>query len=78
MECIPNETIYTVEEYNAAYKAYLTGVKEVQYADKRVVYRNLGELTDIIKIMYNAIWGHCIQTGGFGRRRIAVSSKGIC
>lgn len=77
MECVPNESIYTVEEYNANYKAYLGGIKEVQYADKRVVYRSTGELVAVLQLMYNAIWGHCAPNG-IGRRRIAVSSKGIC
>ena len=79
MECVPDESIYTIAEFNAVKKASLTGTKEVQYADKRVVYRSINEVADMLRIMQDAIWGHCAQTNsGLGRRTIAVSSKGIC
>lgn len=79
MACIPNEEIYTVAEFKTLKKAMLTGTKEVQYADKRVVYRSMNEISDLIRIMQDAIWGHCPEfNSGFGQRRYAVSSKGIC
>lgn len=77
MACVPDESIFTVEEYKASYKSYIGGIKEVQYADKRVVYRSIDELARALQLMYNAIWGHC-QPNGIGTRRIAVSSKGLC
>lgn len=79
MDCIPDESIYTVEEFKAAKKAMLSGTREVQYADKRVVYRNMTEIGDILRAMQEAIWGHCDQyKSALGRKIYVTSSKGIC
>lgn len=78
MDCIPDESIYTVEEFNATKKAMLSGTREVQYADKRVVYRSMAEIGEILRAMQDAIWGHCGQGSILGRKIYVTSSKGIC
>lgn len=77
-DCIPDETIYTVAEFNALKKEILTaeaGVREIQFADKRTVFRSMTENRDLINIMAEAIWGHCQN---YRRRTVMVTSKGIC
>jgi len=77
--CIPDESVFTVQDLKDHKKLITSRVKEIQYADKRVVYRNMQELLDTIKIMEEAIYGHCAQyNNSLGRRRYAVTSKGIC
>lgn len=81
-DCIPDESVYTVEEFNALKKEMLTGssgVREIQHADKRTVYRSATEIRDLLNVMADAIWGHCANyQNGPGRRRVATVSKGIC
>lgn len=77
MDCIPDESLYTVEEFKTLKKAMLSGTREVQYADKRVVYRSMAEIGEILRAMQDAIWGHCYQSP-LGRRITVTSSKGIC
>lgn len=78
-DCIPDESVYTVAEFNALKKEMLTGnyagVREIQFSDKRTVFRSATELRDLINVMADAIWGHCNQ---YRRRSIAVTSKGLC
>ncbi len=78
-DCIPDETVYTVAEFNALKKEMLTGdyagVREIQFSDKRTVFRSATELRDLINIMAEAIWGHCAN---YRRRSNVVSSKGLC
>lgn len=79
--CIPNEDIYTVAEFNALKKEILTGnagVREIQFADKRTVFRSMTENEKLLTIMADAIWGHCDQYQNGKGRRYAVTSKGIC
>lgn len=83
LPCIPDESIYTVEDFKTLYKEILTGatpgVREIQFADKRTVFRSMTEMRDLLNMMQEAIWGHCANyQSGIGRRTIAVSSKGIC
>lgn len=78
-DCIPDETVYTVVEFNALKKLILTGVndagvREIQFADKRTVFRSMAENRELINIMAEAIWGHCNNY----RRTYAVTSKGLC
>lgn len=81
-DCIPDESIYTVEEFNTLKKQILTeaaGIREIQHADKRTVYRSMTENQQLLATMADAIWGHCPNyQNGPGRRRYVISSKGIC
>ena len=81
--CIPDESVYTVAEFNQLKKEMLTGdnvgVREIQHADKRTVFRSATEIQNLLAIMAEAIWGHCENyQNGAGRRRYVISSKGIC
>lgn len=42
---------YTQEDYNELKRAIATGAREVYYSDKRVVFRTLGEMRDILAEM---------------------------
>lgn len=82
-DCIPDESVYTVAEFNLLKKDILTGdqagVREIQHADKRTVYRSMTENRELLNIMADAIWGHCDNyQQGRGRRTYAVTSKGLC
>ena len=77
-DCIPDETIYTVIEFNQLKKDILTaeaGIREIQFADKRTVFRSMAENRELINIMAEAIWGHCQN---YRRRSVIVTSKGLC
>lgn len=78
MDCIPDETVWTVEEYNQFKRDMLTGVKEVQYADKRVVNHGVTDKLSLLRLIQASIYGHCPGFGPLGRRITVTSSKGIC
>ncbi|WP_153799065.1 phage head-tail joining protein [Foetidibacter luteolus] len=42
---------YTVAQYTAITAAYAQGVTHVEYGDKRIIYRSLNEMKQIIEEM---------------------------
>lgn len=42
---------FTLDQYNTLLAAYTQGAKEVQYSNKRVVYRSLAEMKAILEEM---------------------------
>jgi len=79
MACIPDESVFTLAEYKAALKAMVMGgdVREIQYGDKRTVFKGITDIKEVLLIMENALYGHCPEYRG-GSRRYASTSKGIC
>jgi len=66
-------TIYTLAQYQALSAAIAEGIKEVQYSDKKVVYRDLSDMLRIQALMYDQLF----NTGGNNNARRYVSfSKG--
>ena len=78
MACVPDETVYTVADYNKYKLDMLSGVKEVQYADKRIVNYSAADKFILLRMMQQAIWGHCPEFSALGRKITVTSSKGIC
>lgn len=48
--------IYTLAQYTALSAAIAEGVQEVQYSDKKVVYRSLEEMLRIQATMYDQLF----------------------
>jgi len=65
--------VYTLEQYQALSAAIAEGVKVVEYADKKVEYRDLPDMLRIQALMYDQLF----NTGGNNNARRYVSfSKG--
>lgn len=64
--------MYTIEMYNALIEAIATGAKEVEYGDKKVVYRTLEEMLRLKDNMEIALGLNKIP-----KRIYANFSKGI-
>lgn len=71
------ETIWSVDTISALETAISSGAKEVFYGDKKVVYRDLKEMLEILKLMKAAVYPDP-QSNGFRRsRRLSSFAKGL-
>lgn len=65
--------IYTTEQYTALAAAIAQGALRVEYADKRVEYRSLTEMMQILNMMKTDLGLTDVNSG----RRYASFSKGL-
>jgi hypothetical protein len=47
---------YTIDDLNALKAAIAQGVREVEYADKKVTYRSLNEMLQILKLIEQELY----------------------
>jgi hypothetical protein len=66
--------IYTIEQYNTLKAAIAEGALKVEYSDKKVEYRSLKDMKEILRDMENELGLTCNNNGG---RKYAMFSKGI-
>ncbi len=64
---------FTMEQYTALKSAIGQGALEVTYADKRVKYRSLEEMLQILKLMEQDLG---IVSPADGHRRVTYYDKG--
>jgi hypothetical protein len=69
--------MYTLEQYTTLKAAIAQGALMVQYADKRVQYRSLSEMLEILKLMEQELGIGSGAATFQGTRRVAQYDKGF-
>lgn len=70
--------MYTIDQYNSLKSAIALGSTEVHYGDKKVIYRSLQEMLEILAIMTGELNPDATEIAGQpSRRRVAAFSKGL-